>query len=193
MNRLEEFRSHLKQGKVYRREDLYRWSASVDRHLALLLEEGFLTKLSQGLYYVPKESVFGRVPPDDEDLVSSFLKDKRFLIFSPNAYNTLGVGTTQLYNLTVVYNKKRHGIFKLGNREFDFRRKYDFPARLTPEFLFVDLINNLGDLAEDSNDILNNALAKYSQVQSPKWINAVNKYGNVKTKKLLLKSVESIA
>ena len=193
MNRLEEFRSHLKQVKVYRREDLIRWTASVDRHLAILVQEGFLTKLSQGLYYVPKESVFGKVPPEEEQLVSSFLKDKRFLIFSPNAYNTLGVGTTQLYNLTVVYNKKRHGIFKLGNREFDFRRKYDFPARLTPEFLFVDLINNLGDLAEDSNDILNNALAKYSQVQSPKWINAVNKYGNVKTKKLLLKSVESIA
>jgi hypothetical protein len=38
----------------------------------------------------------------------------RFLLTSPNAYNTLGVGTTQLYDKTVVYNHKRHGHFMLA-------------------------------------------------------------------------------
>ena len=33
------------------------------------------------------------------------------------------VGTTQLYDKTVVYNHKRHGSFSLGGRKFDFRVK----------------------------------------------------------------------
>lgn len=40
------------------------------------------------------------------------LKDARFLLTSPNAYNGLGVGTTQLYARAVVYNHKGHGAFE---------------------------------------------------------------------------------
>jgi hypothetical protein len=46
----------------------------------------------------PKETVFGKAPAPDDKLVEAFLKDKRFLLASPNAYNSLGVGTTQLYD-----------------------------------------------------------------------------------------------
>ena len=143
MNRLEVLKSRLKQGRVYRREDMIEWSNAIDRHLEKLVEESVLEKLAQGLYYVPKISAFGKVPPDEDVLVRGFLKDDRFLLVSPNSYNSLGVGTTQLYNKKVVYNHKRHGIFKLGNREFDFQRKYDFPTKITQEFLLVDLVNNL--------------------------------------------------
>jgi hypothetical protein len=75
--------------------------------------------------------------------VAGFLKDHRFLLASPNAYNALGVGTTQLYDKTVVYNHKRHGQFSLGGRTFDFRQKPSLPKKLTREFLLVDLANNL--------------------------------------------------
>lgn len=75
-------------------------------------------------------------------------------MFSPNAYNSLGVGTTQLYNEQVVYNRKRHGKFKLGNRTFCFRVKPYFPKDLSKEFLLVDLVNNISRLAEDQNAVL---------------------------------------
>ena len=52
--KLDDLKKHLEKGKVYRRSDLTKWSKSVDRHLDLLLEEGTLQKLSQGLYYVPE-------------------------------------------------------------------------------------------------------------------------------------------
>ncbi len=184
MSRLEEFKSHLKQGHVYRREDLSEWSNAVDRHLDKLVEEGVLEKLSQGLYYVPKTSAFGKVPPDEDVLVRGFLKDDRFLLVSPNSYNSLGVGTTQLYNKKVVYNHKRHGRFRFGNREFEFQRKYDFPTKMTQEFLLVDLANNLDELAEDRADVLNKLLAKASQMPSQKFKHAVMRYGSMKTKKL---------
>jgi hypothetical protein len=187
MSKLEDLKSHLKQGQVYRREQLSEWSNAIDRHLDILVDEGVLEKLAQGLYYAPKRSIFGKVPPDENVLVRGFLKDDRFLLVSPNSYNSLGVGTTQLYNKKVVYNRKRHGKFRLGNREFEFQRKYDFPIKMTQEFLLVDLVNNLDELAEDREEILNKVLAKASQLPYQKFKNAVTRYGSVKTQKLFKK------
>src|SRR5713101_3342362 len=119
MTRLQALKKHLRPGQVYRREDLARWSKAVDRDLKELQNDGTLTKLAGGLYAYPKDTVFGKAPAEDDKLVGTFLKDRRFLLASPNAYNSLGVGTTQLYDKTVVYNRKRHGKFALGGRVFD--------------------------------------------------------------------------
>lgn len=121
MKKVEELKSQLKLGKVYRREDFMRRSSAADRYLKQLVNDGTLTKLSGGLYASPKQTVFGKAPATDDDVVAAFLKDTRFLSASPNGYNRLGVGTTQLYDKTVVYNYKRHGDFKLGSRTFAFR------------------------------------------------------------------------
>lgn len=184
MAQLEQFKRHLKKGEVYRRTDLTKWSKSVDRHLTELKRDGTLQKLSQGLYYYPKESVFGKTPPEERELVSSFLKDDRFLLTSPNDYNSLGVGTTQLYNTRTVYNHKRHGQYKLGNKTFDFRVKPHFPKKATEEFLLVDLVNNLATLAEDPSQVLKNVSSKVQAMDSKRLLKSVSEYGNVKTKKL---------
>lgn len=184
MTRLNELKTHLKRGKVYRRAELSEWSKSVDRHLEELVKDGTLQKVSPGVYYYPKTSVFGNVPPDESDLVTTFLKDDRFLLVSPNFYNSLGVGTTQLYNKKVVYNHKRHGKFRLGNRDFEFQLKHHFPSKVNEEFLLVDLANNLDHLAEDHDEVLRKLLAKASQMPSQKLRQAVLKYGSARAKKL---------
>lgn len=184
MTRLNELKKHLKKGNVYRRADIAEWSKSVDRHIEQLVEEGILQKLSPGVYYYPKESIFGNVPPDENVLVSTFLKDNRFLLVSPNLYNSLGVGTTQLYNRKIVYNHKRHGKFKLGNRDFEFHLKHHFPLKVTEEFLLVDMVNNLDDLAEDRMDVLNKLMKKASQMPLQKLKKALTSYGNNQTKKI---------
>lgn len=154
MTRLRELKQHLRPGEVYRREDLARRSNAVDRHLKQLVKDGTLTKLAGGLYLFPKDTPFGKAPAEDEKLVGAFLRDHRFLLTSPNAYNSLGVGTTQLYDKTVVYNHKRHGHFSLGGRKFEFRVKPAFPRKVSREFLLVDLVNNLDRLVEDRDEVL---------------------------------------
>ena len=42
-----------------------------------------LQKLSQGLYYYPKESAFGKTPPDENMLVESFLKFSSIAVIIP--------------------------------------------------------------------------------------------------------------
>lgn len=190
MTKVEELKKQLERGKVYRRSDLAKWSKSVDRHLDVLLKEETLQKLSQGLYYFPAETTFGKTPPEEEVLVRSFLKDDRFLLTSPNAYNSLGVGTTQLYNQRIVYNHKRHGEFKLGNKTFSFRVKPHFPKKVTEEFLLVDLVNNLESLAEDHKEVLMNLSSKVHMMDVKKMEQAVTEYGNVKTKKIFESIIE---
>lgn len=185
MTKLQEFKKHLKEGRVYRRADMAQWSNAVDRHIAQLSKEGFLEKLSSGLYHVPKKTVFGEVPPDEEALVRTFLKDDDFLVTSSNAYNSLGVGTTQLYNKRIVYNHKRHGEYTLGGRTFFFHSKHRFPKKLTMEFLLVDLVNNLEKLAEDKNEVLAKVVTKVKKMDAKKLQMSVKNYGTIKTKSLL--------
>ena len=148
----EQLNNQMHAGHVYRRDMLLPYSKALDRDLDTLVEKGLLRKLAGGLYYKPAMSAFGALPPKDDNLVGSFLRDNKFLLYSWNQYNSLGVGLTQLYNRVVVLNRKRHGVFKLGNKEFDFRRSHKgFPNKVTPEFLLVDLVNNLSDLAEDTS------------------------------------------
>jgi hypothetical protein len=192
MLKLNEVRKQLLPGQVYRRADLTQWSNAVDRHLRQLQEEGLLTKLSGGLYYCPRQTAFGATPADDVALVKAFLRDDRFLLTSPNAYNTLGVGTTQLYNTTLVYNHKRHGRFELGGRVFDFRMKPYFPETLSEEYLLVDLVNNLKEVAEDHEVLLNRVKEKAVNMDKAALSKAVRAYGGAAAKKFFAKiSVET--
>lgn len=184
-NAVERLAGQLQAGRVYRREDLARLSTAVDRHLRELVAAGKLKKLAQGLYLAPKQSSYGPLPPADEEVVGGFLRDKDFLVFSPSAYNAVGLGTTQLYNRTLVYNRKRHGVFRLGNRQFDFRVKPRFPRKLTPEFLYVDLLNNLDELAEDRDAVLRQARGKLPSFDADRLRRATDNFGSVATRKRL--------
>ncbi len=175
----------LRAGKVYRREDLAPSSNAIDRHLKQLQDSGRIKKLAQGLYYVPRQSAFGSVPPKDSEVVAAFLRDNEFLLLSPASYNTLGLGATQLYNRTVVYNHKRHGRFTFGNRTFDFRMKPRFPNKLSSEFLLVDLLNNLDELAEERDELMRQAKAKSQQFDRRKLLQSASRFGTVATKKLI--------
>ena len=189
MKALEALKQHLKPGGLYRRADLEPWSNAVDRHLKQLQAEGALKKLSGGLYYCPKKTAFGAAPADDEALVRAFLKDDRFLVTSRNLYNSLGLGTTQLYNETVVYNHKRHGRMKLGGRVFRFFMKPHFPEKLTPEFLLVDAVNNVGQLAEDTDKVLERVGEKAVSMERDSLVNAVQQYGGVRARKFFAKTL----
>jgi hypothetical protein len=191
VTKLEQLKRHLKPGNVYRRADLARWSTSVDRHLKQLVERGTLKKLSGGLYAFPKETAFGLAPASDKEVVGAFLKDDQFLLASPNAYNSLGVGTTQLYDRTVVYNHKRHGEFQLGNRKFAFRVKPRFPKSLTKEFLLVDLVNNVDQLAEAKDEVLKRVVERAVSSDRRRLHQAVRAYGNERTKKFFERALQT--
>ena len=171
-------------GRVFRRKDISSQSPSVDCELSRRLQSGQVCKAARGLYYVPKQTPFGPVPPEPNRLLAKFLDAKQFLVFNPSAYNTLGLGTTQLYNRTTVYNHKRHGTLTLAGFEFDFRQKRQFPraAQVTREFLLVDMLNNIGMLAEDAATVLQRAQAKLTTFDAVQLQAAARQYGTERTR-----------
>jgi hypothetical protein len=176
---------NIHPGEVYRRSDLEYYSTAIDRHLAQLTEDGILVKVHHGLYYAPKKSKFGVVPPDDHQLVERFLKDDDFLLVSPNAYNALGLGLTQLYNTTWVYNHKRKGEFQLNGKTFELKLKSAFPKEITKEFLLVDLLNNSQNLAEDFSQTLEKLKNKLHHFNTSDLMKATQQSGTGKTKGIL--------
>jgi len=168
---------------VYRRTDLLRWSNSVDRHLKKLIAGGTLQKLRRGLYYRPRQFEFGEAPADEKALLKAFLGTNRCVVISPNVYNQLGVGTTQLYNTRVVYNQERNGTFLFGNRIFTFKRRSRIPRQLSAEFLLVDLVNELDQLAEDQDAVLCRVRERAKTMDCKKLSRAISLYGTIPTQK----------
>jgi len=192
MNALENVKTKLKPGQVYRRSDLEKMSRSVDRDVAGLVSEGSLVKVGSGLYQCPQHSRFGVLPASTDKLLTSFLKDDDYLVTSPNDYNALGLGTTQLYNYQIVYNHKRHGRFELGGQLFEFHRKPRFPKKVTAEFLLVDLLNNLKQLAEDRGAVLARVRAKVPEMDAKRLSAAAKSFAKVATRKFVEEALASV-
>ncbi len=182
MSKADELKKHLHPGQVYRRSDLAKWSKAVDRHVQQLVSQGELQKLSGGVYYCPQTTAFSNLPPEDAVLVRAFLKDDHFYIVSLNSYNALGVGTTQLYNEKLVYNYRRDGQHTLNGRHFYFLKRPHFPVESTPEFLIVDLVNNIHLLDEDKERLLRNIAKKARSMDQSKLMKTVKLYGGSRTR-----------
>lgn len=180
---LEKLKRHLKPGQVYRRADLADFSNAVDRHLRQLVDAGELKKLRAGVYYRPRMSSFGEVPADDRKVVATFLKDDDFLIVSLNTYNSLNLGTTQLYNERLVYNFKRDGRFELNGQKYYFLKSRKFPKQVTEAFLLVDFVNNVELLAEDPDALKVRVAKRAHALGADKVRQAARTYGKVRTKK----------
>jgi hypothetical protein len=64
-----------------------------------------------------------------------------------------------------------------------FERRMNVPKRLSPEFLLVDLVNELGDLAEDRDVVLSRVREKAKEMDIRKLSRAVSLYGKYSTQK----------
>lgn len=178
MKNVEKLKSGMRPGKVYRRQELAELSTAVDRDLKTLVAAGQVRKLSGGLYYRPKKNAFGTAPPEDRDLVRAFLKTDDFLLTSYSHFNRLGLGLSQVYNNHVVYNHKRAGDFMLGGKRFTFRLVPAYPAKLSKEFLLVDLLNNLRRLPDNTASVLENLGMRLKSFDPDKVQDCLERYGN---------------
>jgi len=184
-----EFKKILKPGGVYRTSFLLKCLPSERAAVQSLLTSGVIKELQSGLYYCPKLTKFGEVFPKEHLLIKEFLKSPDFLLYSPNLYNSLGLGLTQLYNLQFVLNRKRDGNFKFLGRQFRFFKHRDFPKKITREFLLVDLLNNKKELAVDEADLELVVRKNLSQFDSKKLLSATGKYGLQRTKNFIYEAL----
>jgi len=183
---LEKMKAFLKQGAIYRRSDFLFLTTNVDRNLAKLTELGLLKKLQNGLYECPRLTDFGPALPNEEQLLKKFLNDDHFVVYSYNLFNSLELGTTQLYNNKIVFNRKRHGDVILGGRKYFLHKWREAPKKLSLEFLLVEMMNRFEDLAEDKNKIMENLKKSFSKFNKKALRFCLLHYGTLSAQKKLL-------
>ncbi|MDT8437086.1 MAG: hypothetical protein RRA92_10075 [Gemmatimonadota bacterium] len=131
----------LRKGRVYRTEDFSRFDRNPTRLAARLVRQGDLRRLRKGLYHAPRHGAFGEVPPSEDELLRAFFRGRPFLRTGPGVWNGLGLGSTAVEALPLVYNTTRTEEVELGGRRFELRR-VRFPRSPDPEFFVVDLLEN---------------------------------------------------
>jgi hypothetical protein len=67
-----------------------------------------------------------------------------------------------------------------------FRRRLNVPKQLSPEFLLIDLVNELGALAEDQDAVLSRVRERAKKMDPRKLSRAVSLYGKHSTQKKFL-------
>jgi hypothetical protein len=142
----------LQTGRVYRTRDFARYDSNPTRLVAKLVEQGKLKRLRHGLYHAPAQGAFGEVPPAEEALLRAYFGGNPFLRTGPSVWNGLGLGSTAVEAVPLVYNTTLTGKVELGGRPFEFRRTR-FPRNPSREFFVVDLLQNSGRAGVDRGQV----------------------------------------
>lgn len=142
----------LEPGRVYRTADLSRWGRNPTRLAARLVARSELRRLGHGLFYAPRPSRFGEVPPTDEALLDCLLGGTPYVVTGPPRWNALGLGATAVFARTLVYNMKWSGTRAVGTRTYEFQRT-SFPVDPPSEWFVIDLLRHASDAGVDRDDV----------------------------------------
>jgi len=143
----------LRPGRVLRTRDLLRWGANGPRLAKRLVAEEVLIPLAHGLFACPRRGRFGIVPPSDHEVMRAFLDGTPFIFTGPDQWNALGLRSTAVFAVALVYNTKRSGTFELGGRRFVLRR-VAFPRDPPPEWFVVDLLEHADQAGASRTDVV---------------------------------------
>lgn len=82
-----------------------------------LIAKGIIKRVSTGLFYKPKKTVFGELKPNEEEILKAYLFDKRkriAYITGTSLYNRLGL-TTQIPNSIKIASRSKRITISKGN------------------------------------------------------------------------------
>lgn len=176
----------IRKGRVYRTEDLSRYDTNPTRLASRLVREGKLRRLRKGLYYAPRQSAFGEAPPSENELLRAYFRGRPYLRTGPSVWNSLGLGTTAVEAVPLVYNTTRTGEVRLGGRRFELRR-VGFPRKPDREYFVVDLLENARRAGADLDNIRGSLAAalKAGRFDTGRLLARASEYGTCATQELV--------
>ncbi|RMG15282.1 MAG: hypothetical protein D6729_12630 [Deltaproteobacteria bacterium] len=184
----------LEPGRAYRTRELRPFSANPTRLAKRLVREGRLRRAAHGLYYAPVPSRFGPAPASDTELLRAFLGGSPFIISGPPKWNALGLGSTAVFPVTLVYNTKRSGEFTFDGRRYLLRRVL-FPENPPPEYFVVDLLERHGMAGVSLADLERGLVATLREGRwNPETLREMaQRYGTLETQALVRRCIDAAA
>ncbi len=131
------------------------------------------------------------MPPPNAEVVRAFLHGGPFVFTGPEGWNALGLGTTAVFTVLVVYDTKRSGTFLLGNRRIVFRR-VAFPENPPVEWFVIDLFEHADQAAAAPSDlafVLGRAVAR-GRFDAGRLMDLAHRHGSRATQALVAGAVE---
>ena len=179
-------------GRVYRTGELKAWTRNPTRMAKRLVEQGQLQPLAGGLYAAPRTNRFGTMPPAPEAIMDAFLDHTPYVFTGPEYWNALGLGSTALFPLRIVYNTKRSGTFDFGGRRFLLRR-VRFPEPPTREWYAVDLIEHRHMVGLDTETLIRRLRDVLSRgdLDPERLLATAKEYATKRTQGLVQSAVEA--
>lgn len=111
--KIEKQIKKLKEGTTFKYQQLSiessEYSAAA-KAIERLIEKGIIKRVSTGVFYKPKQTIFGELKPNEEELLKSYLfqKNKRIAyITGISLYNRMGLTTQVPRNIKIASRDKR--------------------------------------------------------------------------------------
>jgi hypothetical protein len=176
----------MKAGKVFTYEDILRDPGdreAVIKALNRMAQNGKLNKLSKGKYYRPEKSIFGILPPPQEEIVKDLLWNgqKRIGYLSGlSIYPDLGLTTQRSFTIQIASNDIRPA-FKRGKYRISYiRQKNPITPANIPLLQILDGIRYIKKISDTTIPAALNRLKAIvnglSEKEQEKMVELVGKY-----------------
>ncbi len=127
--KIEKIISGFENGNTFTYKDLNikkEEYAAAAKTLERLIKKEIIKRISTGVFYKPKQTVFGELKPDEEKIITPYLfKDGKRIAYITGLllYNKMGLTTQIPKNISIASSKKRIYISK-GNIKASAVRSY---------------------------------------------------------------------
>lgn len=192
--------SMLKPGKIINIEELSLVPDSktvVLKVLSKMAKIGKIKRAERGVYYIPKNSIFGEIPLSDEEIIKKYLfEGKRRIgyITGNNLFNKYGL-TTQVASKVEVAVNKRKNPKKYKNIEIKFvYQKAPITDKNIKYLEILDILKNIkkipdADIIESYNTIKKQIL-KFTYEELMELLDLAENYYTVSVVALLGSMIE---
>ena len=184
--KIEEKINNIEQGNTFTYKDLAinkkEYSATA-KTIERLIKKGKIKRVSTGIFYKPKQSVFGELKPDEEKIITPYLfKNGKRIAYITGLllYNKMGLTTQIPKEISIASREKRIYITK-GNIKANAVKSYVEVTDENYKYLeFLDALKDwkkIPDLDKKSSiEILTNILKKFNKKQTQELLNIALSY-----------------
>ncbi len=147
--KIEKQISKIKEGTTFKYQQLSieqsEYSAAT-KAIERFIEKGIIKRVSTGIFYKPKQTIFGELKPNEEELLKSYLyqNNKRIAyITGTSLYNRMGL-TTQVSKSIKIASRDKRITISIGNIKGVPVKSY---VDVTDEdFYLLEILDALKDL-----------------------------------------------
>jgi len=199
--KIEEKIKKIEKGETFTYKDLAikkeEYSAA-SKTIERLLKKGIIKRISTGVFYKPKQTIFGELKPDEEKIITPYLfnNGKRIAyVTGLLLYNNMGL-TTQIPKVISIASTKKRIYISKGNIKGNAVKSY---MEVTDDnYKYLELLDaikdfkNIPDLGKESAiKILTNKILELNNKQRKELIEIALEYPP-RTRALLGSILENI-